>query len=94
MGRGTTFPSELRAARVDKPRKEEAEVAGIMLLGKERRRMRLTLPQTHSHAQLRSHLADFLDAYIFCPQIEDPERSHPLTNTSARSGLLRQSDSS
>ena len=33
-GRGATSPSELRAARVDKPRKEEAAGAGCGLWGK------------------------------------------------------------
>jgi hypothetical protein len=46
-----------------------------------------------SHAQLKQHLDDFVDAYNFGRRLKTLKAS-PHTNSSARPGLLSQNDSS
>jgi hypothetical protein len=46
-----------------------------------------------THEQLRSHLADFVQAYNFARRLKTRRASHP-TNTSARHGQSSRIDSS
>ena len=55
---------ELRAARVDKPRKEEAAGVWDQVMEKERRRAKLTLPRAHDGQCSVLLLQSFFAAFV------------------------------